>query len=365
MEMRRLQAELASTLSTVFGSLAASSRKEGWEVDPDRAGYLVHSGEGGDKLFVPWNIDPDLPSGEALESFLAVAHRLRSNSETTICLSGSAGAYEAYERVGDLDFCEYLPESEGSISAALEHASSLDGNGFCVLEVSLRDPDRDSRTDFSRPWDLPPWHSASGAAIAAPVGKFDYVSLCGSEGVVEVTNLVLSDGLEAQSHPLQEVALGTWVPQILATPRTVGDYARFLRGSIQDVVDNGQFDESWLRLIKAAKRAVSWLRLHFRAKETERILDLLKEGRLPLRAALAARVELWGRLTEDPDDARKEWQQPLVETLRGLISELEGVAEKLPEPHAAADWIASLRERIEPSRDTLIRLEEGLKTVLR
>lgn len=366
-EMLQLQADLARRLAIVFDNLAAAVRKDGWEVDPDRSGYFFHRGEAGDKIFVPWNIGPDLPSNRPLESFLAVAHRLRSNAETTICLSGSAAAYGAFGRVGDLDFCEYLPESEQSISVALEHASSLDGDDFCLLEVSLRGLDDGSHTDFSRPWDLPPWEAASAAttAEAAPVGKFDFVTRCEPEGVVEVTNLVLSPGQEVRSHPLQEVALGTWVPRDLATPRTVGDYARFLRGSIEHLVGKSKLDGSWEKLVKAAKRAVSLLRLHFRAKETEALLDLLEEGRLPLRAALAARVRLWDRLTASPDDTLEQWRQPLVETLRDLVSEFEGMVEDLPKPAAATDWITDFRERIEPSSDTLSRLEARLDEALR
>ena len=145
--------------------------------------------------------------------------------------------------------------------------------------------------------------------------KLDFVTLY-SEQVIEATNMVLpvdpndpNDPTLSQSFALQEAPItdGSWVPQRLLDPMSLGHYATWLKKEVEKMQN---FD-----LIKAAKRALSLSRITGFSEDGDKIIEQLNDTDAARQTTLRERLALQTLLTDSNHPCKETFLKELLKTL--------------------------------------------------
>lgn len=323
-ELARRELELAGILRTIARVIAVYAR-DGWRVDDESAGYLIRNIAGVD-VWVPWSLAADFPDGEALAELVALAGRVRTNSDATICISGSTAVYESAKPIADLDFSEYLPAGGvpgGALAFSASAALSRDAEDLLWLDLKLRDePKAKTWRKLKRPASDRERSEFLDLALVRLQGKWTFVARTTVEDVLELTVMVfVMPAAEERSDPYQEASIapaGTR-PRSLTSPASIGRYFDRLRSEVRKAAGEGG---DLVALSKAAKRLLG-LALLLQIPEIAGGLRQQLASGLAVRAALDARRALADALEQLPTDDRV---QALTGSLRARISGLEASA---------------------------------------
>jgi hypothetical protein len=361
---------LRHRLSAVFASiaivLAASPNQNGWVADEENPGFLVRP-VAGLELRVPWHLLRDFPSEEILKDLVAIALKIRSGPDVSLCISGSSTFYRAFHPIGDLDFCEYVDrnsseEEDRTFARTIHRALSLEDGSLVCLGMRVLSP---ASLDWVRPW--PEQDEELLAKVAKTTeGKCTFIGGFDAEGVLEITKLVLfvdpdkpDLGAGGKSFPLQEAPLSEdgWVPRQIVNPLTIGAYIRWLLRQLEELLD--------LNLSKAAKRALSLTRLATLESLSERILNLLRQQKLTLISALDSRLILWERINQMSGDSLiSSFESPLTETIRKLVEELEEPNLGFPAAGLTYEWCENAKIYLRTRDESGFRARSELRAIL-
>jgi hypothetical protein len=264
----------------------------------------------------------------------------------TICLSGSTVILKDVVKVGDIDFCEYIPADvpPASLAQALEEQIRANDLRHCIAAVRLRNPSGGS--DTMQFLSITPQAAFTNEQLErirqlfemSRNGQTFHLVATAFAGITEVTNWLIifqapleNDPVSALSFAHQEASLGVYGRRPLHTLEGVATYLSFLRAEIQK--------HSAPHPVKAYKRSISWLRLFGDEEMLEELNKFARKHQATAAAALLSKIEIWEKYnrTRDLNDAMQE----LVTRLRVEIDQEAGAL-----VGATGDKMAALKARV-------------------
>lgn len=265
-------------------------------------GY-IHLPVGGTALQIPFHLVPGLPDSAVLDELAALSQDIRTgDSDGIVCISGSTLLMRDFVRIGDIDFCEYIPayrQRNAMFQAFRRILGKSSGSRFAVSIRSRKSP-TDSFDDFevmnrSGRLDEEQLLSIAAAMEEACNGKATFLAQTRFAGMIEVSNWIIFHSRDPDDDPLafqlsfafQEAAIGLRSRRSLHLFDSLAAYLVFLFGEVEKY---RQTDP-----VKAAKRAVPLLRLFGEGELVERLLRTAREQRAFLCAAALARAEVHAR----------------------------------------------------------------------
>lgn len=281
-----------------------------------------------ESIHVPFHLVPATPDLPTLAEVLSLAAHVRvgevDGHRAMICLSGSTVILNDVLRVGDIDFCEYVPAAVAPAFLTAAFAGQVSANDARYCTVSIRLKTRAGGAGESQLIDVRQRSTmtaeqldALGRFVAtAGNGKSAHVMSTQFAGVTEVTNWLIifqppleNDPGSKLSFAHQEAPLSTFAHRPLHTVEALAAYLNFLRIEMET--------HGAGKPVKAVKRAIPWLRL-FRGDEL--LSELLEKARHSgaLRcAAVLSKIELL-RKYDGMSDLRPDLQA-LLASLRSEI----------------------------------------------
>lgn len=245
--------------------------KPNTEADAQHPGYVKvkimdHSEQ---SLNVPFHLIPAIPDLPILEEVLQLALKVRvgevDGNRGAICLSGSTIMLRDVMRVGDVDFCEYIPQevSPKFLAEAFKRQVTASGSRHCT--VSIRMQSTSEELDITKiPFD-PNFTEQQLEKLCQLVekpqnGKTSHIVKTEFAGVTEATNWLLmfkppleNDQVSKMSFAHQEAALNTPGLRTLHSLEPLVAYLCFLSSEmVKHAISHP---------VKALKRAIPWLRL--------------------------------------------------------------------------------------------------------
>jgi len=300
--------DLNSALEAVFSLMAAflcGAGDGGWSIVSNHPGYVgrdVGSGE----VVVPFHLVVGMPDNESLRVLRGIADEMRAGSGSAICLSGSVVTLGDPRTAGDVDFCEYIPESEfGASIGRLRSRWKADRRNICRRGVALAGERFGARVGASVHGRLR--SAALKARWSNAFAKVDYLVDRRATGPIEATNVLVwlprddpDRRAASRSHPYQEFLIGFdrgrgFIPRRLALPSNVARYVRFLRGQI----DRYRRTDT----LKALKRSLSLASFLMLSEHRDAIVEFGRERGAFGDEALRQRRKLMKSLQYDPDIA--------------------------------------------------------------
>lgn len=299
--LRRLLAQIWGEFARIYAARTAS-----WIADLENPGYLMRKAHHAE-VRVPYHLAPDFPNDQTLDELVDIALAIRIGGLSVICLSGSSTFWEALRIVADVDFCEYVPvttsTSENPLSVRLLRLSEIRTDRLVCIEVKVYNTKGDDLS-LDSPQDLPAIFRA----------KLRFITFF-SNDVVEATNLVLQstrgsvDPALKLSNPAQEAPIinGSWVPQELLDPMSLGRYADWLMSEVSSKWDSNP--------TKAAKRGISLARITGYPEHGNHLISILQKGTGLVEAAMSARSGLFPAIQELVE-SYPDIGQPLMRALK-------------------------------------------------
>jgi hypothetical protein len=335
-ELRRVAAEV-ETLLEEYWRISAEVQtwsRPGWEADDAHPGYIQIPipNRGGAMICMPFHLAPANPDvdvmGEILDLASHVAIGRVDGRQATICLSGSTIILKDVLKVGDIDFCEYIPAEVPSASLARVVEEQIRANDLrqCAASVRIRDPA--TGNDEMEFVSITPERAFTPEQLETLVQLFEmarngqtfHLAETDFAGVTEVTNWLIifqepleDDPVSALSFAHQEASLGIYGRRPLHTLEAVAAYLSFLRVEIQQ--------HAALHPVKAYKRAISWLRLFGNDELLDELNAIARHHRVTEASAVLAKIEL-NEKYEQAHDLNNSMQH-LTERLRAEIATLE------------------------------------------
>lgn len=272
-------------------------------------GYLLHK-NGAYAYYVPYNLVPTFPSQKQVVWLEPVISASRLTTESRFCFSGSSTFLGQLTAIGDLDFCEYVPENV-KISEAVElkrHSAQLQLVKVKCGDLKVVTPVNGEVIDW-----------ASINVEPSKPFKVDYILRDQFYGALPVTNvIIITDGKKTDSNLLrsfayQEVTVGPLSTETSFRDLDVfefGRYASWLQDEVDMYIKKADQSEELRHLaLKALKRALSWFLIVGLEEEVESIIDKLKAERLEELAAiyrLAEVMRLTGQMAADKPTEDKD-----------------------------------------------------------
>lgn len=224
--------------------------------DAKNEGYItVHSNQV--FIHVPFHLTHAFPFVSTLDELVDIAKHIRIGPESIICISGSATCMERLDSIGDIDYCEYAPETDNVFMSEIEKTVLADKESLVCIKVKWGD-----ELKVSRPWnelknciDKAKKAIAKNVALSKTNWKLDFVGITQVVGPIAITNMCLP-----HEEPGSRTAR-SWIYQ----EAVIHDESE-LKGSLSDPIQFGHYIlwliESVLEYKgenpkKAAKRALS------------------------------------------------------------------------------------------------------------
>jgi uncharacterized protein YsxB (DUF464 family) len=373
--MIAIRNSLATIFSAVARGIASHPSYSRWTADDASPGYLV-ARVAGFELRAPWNVVTDFADDAVLGEFLGHAATVKLKGDSVICLSGSLLMKSVVGAISDVDLCEYVAGTDQGFPKVAAQAMSTDGPEVICFQIGAHVAQGLSPTPKSvsieRPWSKESSEEFLRSVAVAGTGKCDFAVISQSEGVVEMTKIVLhvdsrypdTEGAWDLSFPFQEMVVngGSWVPRRLASPQSVGRYVVWLFREVEHHASSAP--------VKAAKRALSLARILNSKALAEAAQSLLRQDDLALKAVLKARLKFQERLSGIKDPAIEPYCAQLANTVKVLAKavginteDLEGEGsgdEKSGESRA----IAALLEELPVDTAEIEKLVSGFKGLL-
>jgi hypothetical protein len=314
-----------------------SFNRTGVSADFDTPGYLSITlpAASGRPVYFPFHLMPAAPEFPVLDEVIAVADRVVLNrvqgQETAVCLSGSTVVLKDVIRVGDIDFCEYIPAHvpASALAKAFRDQVVATDPRYCTISIRMRKSTKavdeqnycEIRTgeQFSdQQLDLVSKLVGSGRNIKT-------THLVGTQfaGVTEATNWAIifqppleHDPIAGLSFAHQEAALGTFARRPLHTVEALAAYLNFLRADMQKHIQSNP--------VKAVKRAIAWLRLFGHDDLRLELLQVAHSFRALECAALLSKIKLL-----DQYRRMKNLRPEIVKLVDALAEEIQEQGDQL------------------------------------
>lgn len=314
--------DLEQKLGDIWGSLCELYEEKYplWHADQSHKGYLCRT-VNEKEVKVPYHLVDDFPLGDTLNELCQLAIKVKTADNGVVCISGSTTFLRSLEYVADIDYCEYVPVDKSTswhvaFVNTLEAATSRFSNDLAWLRGKVEVFDDNGVITTLK-------LGENALQITANIGrgKLDFVAQFMGE-IVKATNVILpvdkdqaDDSNLGLSFPLQEAPItdGSWVPQKLLEPISLGAYATWLSKEVKDYQDSEP--------IKAAKRALSLARLTGFPEEADQVIDILTKHGAPLKATLDARQALKAKFLNMQDcdeNVMRDLSQKLDKTINKL-----------------------------------------------
>jgi hypothetical protein len=329
---KRSVERLRNFLNKTWGNLCRiyAADKDEWSVDPVFKGYLVCEIPG-NSIRVPFHLADYFPTGEAIEALSRLASDIRVTPNGVICISGSSTFLEALKHMADIDYCEYAPFDKNEnwhieFIEALQVASRKQNHYLtCMRLIAFSGK---QRTVYA----YGNCENLHGTTLSH--AKLDFITLF-LENVIEATNIVLPVDTANSDDPILElsfaqqeapIAEGTWIPQTLLEPISLGRYATWLTDEASEKLDSNP--------VKAAKRALALARIAGFWEEGSSVIDTLVTSNANMYSALNARSSL--------EPSLQELRQRNPQVGESFLNSLQTTLEKLSKigiPSKASDDI--------------------------
>jgi|GEM_PF-6238651 len=372
-EIKELGQRLEEDIKELWRQMAGLQAlgKPNAKADPDYPGYVEMKIPDfvGESLYVPFHLVPATPDLPVLNEVMSLAARVRvgevDGRRAAICLSGSTVILKDVLRVGDVDFCEYIPAevpADSLANAFREQVMSRDTR-YCTVSIrmtvkgqadELKFVEASSSSGFTNKQIEPLCRLIS----MAQNGKTSHVIGTGFAGVTEVTNWLVmftapleNDPASRLSFAHQEAAMNSFGRRSLHILETLSAYLNFLGSEIKKYARN--------QPVKALKRAIPWLRLFCNDDLRSELLQRALDAGVLARAAVLAKMELvekydgkTGLRTDLTEllDALQEEVNDEVQLLTGDAVDPKGTLRKVlqtfGQDFAAEDGRPSLLKRI-------------------
>ncbi len=313
---------------------------------PHAPGY-IHLAVGETALQVPFHLVPGLPDSEVLGELAALSQDIRTGDpDGIICLSGSTLLMRDFARIGDIDFCEYVPahRHRNAMFEAFRRILAKSSGSRFAISVRSRNSPADSFEDFdvvNRGGRLDDEQMLSIAATMEEAcnGKATFLANTRFAGMIEVSNWIVFHSRDPDDDPLafqlsfafQEAAIGLRSRRSLHLFDSLVAYLVFLFGEIGKYRDSDP--------VKAVKRAVPLLRLFGEGALADRLLRTARAHRAFACAAALARAEVHARYR--PLGLPPELLAALEYDARQLAEEALGLGEGQPVPENATAVLAA------------------------
>lgn len=301
--------------------------RSGIHPEPDSPGYVsvICSAYPARPIYFPFHLIPAAPDETVLDELMSVGERLALNRvgdhQTSICLSGSTVMLKDVIRVGDIDFCEYIPAVVPPRSVAEAFRDQVEGadSRNCTVAIRTRIAGQGAdelnyvKVRANQQFSEQQLEVLSKLIHRTRNFKTTHLVALDFSGVMEATNWAIvfqtpleGDPISGLSFAHQEAALGTFVRRPLHTATSLAAYLNFLRAEIQKHARSNP--------VKALKRAIAWLRLFSHDDLRLELLQLAESFRALEDAALLSKIKLLKQY-RSMDDLRPE--------INGLVDQLE------------------------------------------
>ncbi|MBI2719399.1 MAG: hypothetical protein HYX36_11675 [Rhizobiales bacterium] len=304
-EKSQLRAVLAKGLTKTLSTAARLHEPffAGWTADRDHPGYLMKF-DPPMMVRVPFHVLPVFLERDQLGDIWALSRRIRTSSESTICLGGSNVIRSIFGDVGDVDFCEYIPLHSPITTRRFTEAISGTEDIVC-LSINLGKeewllPSNQERPTIEQFETALLRNHSQGANV-----KINYITSAPSFGVLEATDKIIAIDHQGKSAALvqtfaaQEAPLVPidWLPNQMNDPFELGRYIHWLIGAIGELKAGGE-------LLKCTKRCASLSRILFLPDHTNAITHLLSSYKAVEEAALLEHSESLRMRISDSSDPR-------------------------------------------------------------
>ena len=327
--VRTLAKTLERDIESIWRQMAQiqTFNRSSVRAEPNSPGYVsvIRSAPPARPIYFPFHLIPSAPDETVLDELMSLGERLALNRvgdhETSICLSGSTLMLQDVLRVGDIDFCEYIPAVVPANSVAEAFREQVEGTDPRRCTVSIRTRTAGQGVDelnyikvrADQQLSEPQLEALSKLIHRARNFKTSHLVRLDFSGVTEATNWAIvfqtpleGDPISGLSFAHQEAALGTFVRRPLHTAEALAAYLNFLRVEMQKHAESNP--------VRAAKRAIAWLRLFNHDDLRLELLQLANSFRAFHYAALLSKMELLEQYRA-MDDLRPE--------INGLVDQLE------------------------------------------
>lgn len=293
--------------------LRAREAPDRFQADEEHPGYVrVRVSEL--EVYVPFHLVPALPEHHLLLEAIELSRKIRLGADGMICLSGSTLLLKDLTCVGDVDFCEYIPQfaDHGHSQAALSDLLQRNAPFHRFAKLKLKsDAGGESAHDIASnfAYGSPPAPSLLAGIVPhlarARNGKTAFLSKTTLAGATEVTScLLFYRGTSVDDDPVARLSFASQEAPLNAPPRRalfhaepLGRYIDFLLRDMREQADKKQDP------VKATKRAIPLLRLF---GETALLDELLIHAQVLQAfpcASVLARLELHDRFIHIPSMA--------------------------------------------------------------
>ena len=332
----------------------------------DHSGYFKGAINGID-FFVPWHLVEIFPGPEALSRIEELSRKVQLDHHGSICLSGSGVFKGAVKAIADLDFCEYLTASMGSIPHLIDQFFARLHD---IALVRIYTPkNRPSQNHFA-PWVRCPEPLRTQCITAkqptdVPVMMFEHIAVDRELGLLPVTNRVLpvhrddpAAGHGQTTFVFQEVvfARSASPPRTLIAPLELGDYVAWLREQIRLGVD--ETSGKRLDAVKKLKRGLSLARLIHLHELAAQALTLLKDPsveRYVYQHSIAEIEKLINSLR--PEEKKEEFLREVKKSLMPLGAPLSD-SERDRVDADATDLVQRIGDTYDQIADEILQVRE-------
>lgn len=301
--------------------------RSGVRAESDCPGYVsvIRSAYPARPIYFPFHLIPAAPDERVLDELISLGERLALNRvgdhETSMCLSGSVLVLKDVTRVGDIDFCEYIPAVVPPDAVAEAFRDQVEGADprHCTVAIRTRTPGQGAdelnyvRVRADQQFSEKQLEVLSKLIRSTRNFKTTHLVALDFSGVMEATNWAIvfqtpleGDPISGLSFAHQEAALGTFARRPLHTAEALGAYLNFLRAEMEKHARSNP--------VKALKRAIAWLRLFGHDDLRLELLQLAESFRALKDAALLSKIKLLKQY-RSLKDLRPE--------INGLVDQLE------------------------------------------
>ena len=244
-------------------------------------------------------------------------------------------------RVGDIDFCEYIPAvvPPGSVAEAFRDQVEGTDPRHCTVAIRTRTSGQGAdelkyvKVRADQQFSEQQLEVLSKLIHRTRNFKTTHLVALDFSGVMEATNWAIvfqtpleGDPISGLSFAHQEAALGTFVRRPLHTAEALAAYLNFLRAEMQKHARSNP--------AKALKRAIAWLRLFGHDDLRLELLQLADSFRALEYAALLSKIELLKQYRA-MEDLRPE--------INGLVDQLEQEIQQ----HETTDYVGEVELLLE------------------
>lgn len=241
----------------------------GWRADPDHAGWLLHAKH---PIFirVPVHLAALFPTSGYLDDLFEVSNKVRTSTDSIICVSGSNSVKNILDIVDDIDFCEYLQFDKEITPGMILEKSKSNGDVIC-LQIKVNAEKYPAKPHFRDEIQIAVEKVDPRSANSSTV-KLDYIVKVRDKRAYDASTIVVMCDRKFKSagftstfaHQEVHISASDNVPIELDDVIELGRYVLWLLAQVKKYRDEGN-------VTKMLKRALSLTRVCWMTGYTEEI----------------------------------------------------------------------------------------------